>query len=62
MDNNDALETAFAFPHARIVGVHNNGWRHYTESQVDLIQAFTTLGLALRLQPLEPGQPVRLTL
>jgi L-ascorbate metabolism protein UlaG (beta-lactamase superfamily) len=62
MDNNDALETAFAFPQARIVGVHNNGWRHYTESQADLIQAFTTLGLVSRLQPLEPGQPVRLTL
>ena len=62
MDNNDALETAFAFPQARIVGVHNNGWRHYTESQADLIQAFTTLGLISRLQPLEPGQPVRLTL
>jgi hypothetical protein len=62
MDNNDAIETANAFPHARIVGVHNNGWQHFTESQSDLAQGFTMLGLDSRLQLLEPGQPVRHTL
>jgi len=62
MDNNDAIETANAFPLARIVGVHNDGWQHVTESQSDLAQGFTTLGLDSRLQLLEPGQPVRLTL
>jgi L-ascorbate metabolism protein UlaG (beta-lactamase superfamily) len=62
MDNNDAIETAYAFPQARIVGVHNEGWRHFTESQSDLVQAFTALGLAARLQTLERGQPVRLVL
>jgi L-ascorbate metabolism protein UlaG (beta-lactamase superfamily) len=62
MDNNDAIETAHAFPQARIIAVRNDGWRHYTDSQADFAHAFTTLGLASRLQWLEPGQPVRLTL
>jgi len=62
MDNNDAIETANAFPQARIVGVHNDGWQHVTESQSDLAQGFRTLGLDSRLQLLEPGQPVQLTL
>jgi L-ascorbate metabolism protein UlaG (beta-lactamase superfamily) len=62
MDNNDAIETAHAFPQARIVAVHNHGWQHFTESQADLAQAFAALGLATRLQVLEPGRPVRLTL
>ena len=62
MDNNDAIETAHAFPQARIVAVHNDGWRHYTESQADLAKAFAALGLASRLQTLEAGRPVRLTL
>jgi hypothetical protein len=61
MDNNDAIETAHAFPQARIVAVHNQGWRHFTESQADLAQAFAALGLAARLQTLEPGRPVRHT-
>jgi L-ascorbate metabolism protein UlaG (beta-lactamase superfamily) len=60
MDNNDALETAHAFPGARLVAVHNDGWGHFTESQADLVQAFETLGQATRLQTLTPGQPVRL--
>lgn len=62
MDNNDAIETAHAFPQARIVAVHNNGWGHFTESQADTAEAFATLGLASRLQTLEPGRPVRLRL
>jgi L-ascorbate metabolism protein UlaG (beta-lactamase superfamily) len=62
MDNNGAIETAHAFPQARIVAVHNDGWRHLTESQADLAQAFEMVGLPSRLQLLEPGQPVQLTL
>ena len=62
MGNNDAIETANAFPHSRIVGIHNEGWTHITESQADLAQGFAMLGLVSRLQLLEPGQPVRLTL
>src|SRR5262249_39066147 len=40
MDNNDALETAHAFPHARIVAVHTDGWAHLTETQSDLARVF----------------------
>jgi L-ascorbate metabolism protein UlaG (beta-lactamase superfamily) len=58
MDNNDAVETAHAFPQARIVIVHNHGWTHFTESQADAVQVFNILGIASRLQTLEPGKQV----
>ena len=32
MDSNDVIETAHAFPEARIVAAHNLGWAHFTES------------------------------
>jgi L-ascorbate metabolism protein UlaG (beta-lactamase superfamily) len=60
MDNNDALEAAHAFPDARLIAVHNDGWDHFTESQADFAQAFETLGLAGRVQLLVPGQPATL--
>jgi L-ascorbate metabolism protein UlaG (beta-lactamase superfamily) len=55
MDSNDAIETAHAFPDAHIVAVHNDSWAHFTESREELEQAFSALGLADRLQRLEPG-------
>lgn len=58
MDNNDAVETAHAFPQARIAIVHNQGWTHFTESQTDAVQVFSMLGLTPRLQTLEPGSRV----
>jgi L-ascorbate metabolism protein UlaG (beta-lactamase superfamily) len=62
MDNNDVIATAHAFPDARIVAVHNDGWAHFTESQADVATAFGALGLTERLVPLIPGRPVMLTL
>ena len=62
MDNNDAIETAHAFPGARMIAVHNDGWLHFTESQAAFVQAFTTLGLASRLETLEPGRRAELVL
>ncbi|HEV2676346.1 MAG TPA: MBL fold metallo-hydrolase [Aliidongia sp.] len=62
MDANDALETAHAFPDAKIVAVHNEGWGHFAETDADLRQAFTTLGIGDRLVPLERGRLVRLSL
>jgi hypothetical protein len=57
MDNNDAIETAYAFPSAKIVAVHNEGWGHFTESHADVPRAFGTQGLASRLLSLEVGRP-----
>lgn len=62
MDSNDAIEAAHAFAGARIVAVHNDGWRHFTEGPEALTQAFTTLGLADRLETLERGRRVELEL
>lgn len=55
MDNNDAIEAAHAFPKAAIVGVHNDSWGHFTESQDDLAHAFSVVGITDRLTTLEPG-------
>ena len=62
MDNNDALETAHAFPDARIVVIHNSGWKHFSESAEDTVKVFTALGVASRLITLEPGKPLSLPL
>jgi L-ascorbate metabolism protein UlaG (beta-lactamase superfamily) len=62
MDSNDAIEAAHAFADARIVAIHNHGWRHFTESQADIGRAFDVLGLASRLQVLTPGSTIRMTL
>ncbi len=60
MDNNDAIEAAHAFPQARIIAIHNHGWKHFTETQEDTIRAFTALGIGSRLQTLELGKQLRL--
>jgi L-ascorbate metabolism protein UlaG (beta-lactamase superfamily) len=62
MDSNDAIETAHAFPQAKIVAIHNEGWGHFTESQADLAQAFSVLGLTSRLLLLERGKTSALTI
>jgi L-ascorbate metabolism protein UlaG (beta-lactamase superfamily) len=60
MDNNDAIEAAHAFPQARIIAIHNHGWKHFTETQDDAVRAFTALGIGSRLQTLELGKQLRL--
>ena len=62
MDSNDAIETAHAFPQARIAAAHTEGWAHFTESAAELAQSFATLGLGERFVRLEPGRaaPLRL--
>lgn len=56
MDGNDALETAVAFPRATLVGVHAEGWAHFTESANDLARAFDALGHRERLVLPERGR------
>jgi L-ascorbate metabolism protein UlaG (beta-lactamase superfamily) len=55
MNTNDAIETARAFPRATIVPVHQDGWAHFTQSAEDVAASFKTLGIADRLQLIEPG-------
>lgn len=56
MDTNEAVEAAAAFPAATIVPVHHDGWAHFTQSQHDLARTFEVVGLAGRLQLVEPGK------
>jgi hypothetical protein len=60
MDSNDVIETAHAFPHTTIIGVHNHGWPRFTQSTPDLAFAFNALGTADRLATLMPAQPMPL--
>ncbi len=55
MDTNDAIEAAHAFADATIVPVHHDGWAHFTQHREDLEKSFAALGIAHRLQWLEPG-------
>src|SRR5262249_12644843 len=59
MDSNDAIAAAHAFPKAKIVAIHNEGWAHFTESQAGLAKSYAALGLADRLHQIERGHPVR---
>ncbi|QPC95265.1 MBL fold metallo-hydrolase [Mesorhizobium sp. INR15] len=62
MDSNDAIEAANAFPQARIVAIHNEGWQHFTETQTELALSFKALGIAERLTLLDRGVAVDLAL
>ncbi|WP_244108728.1 MBL fold metallo-hydrolase [Burkholderia gladioli] len=57
MGSEDALEAAQAFPEARLVAVHNEGWVHLKETQAQLEDNFAKLGAGGRLTGLERGQP-----
>lgn len=61
MDSNDAIEAAFAFTHAAIVAIHNEGWSHFKQSQADLAKAFQVVNIH-RLRILEPAVPLELSL
>jgi len=56
MNTNDVIETAAAFPAAKIFPIHHDGWAHFTQNQQELIAAFTKLGHDAQLQPVEPGK------
>ena len=54
---NVANNRAHAFTTATIVPIHGDGWAHFTQNAEDLEQSFKALGIASRLQLLEPGVP-----
>lgn len=60
MGANDVLDTAAAFPSAKILPLHFEGWTHFTENAETLQRSFAALGIAERLSVLPPGQAVAL--
>lgn len=55
----DAVALAQAWPSARIVPLHFEGWRHFTEGRGEIEAAFSRAGLADRLVWCGPGLPQR---
>lgn len=51
----DALATMRAFPQAKVIPVHFDGWAHWTEGRASLANAFAEGGCASRVLWLEPG-------
>jgi L-ascorbate metabolism protein UlaG (beta-lactamase superfamily) len=58
MGSEDALEAAHAFPNAKLVAAHNEGWVHFRESADQLAHVFAQFGLIDRLTPFEKGKPL----
>ena len=57
----DGVALARAWPFARIVPLHYEGWEHFTESRAQIQQAFEAAGLEARLAWLPPGRPTRIS-
>ncbi len=57
MHAKDAVELAHAFPDAKIVPVHYEGWTHFKQSREHVDAAFAAAGLGDRLVWLERGVP-----
>jgi L-ascorbate metabolism protein UlaG (beta-lactamase superfamily) len=58
----EAVEAARAFPRARIVPLHFEGWAHFTESRADIERAFRVANLSERLAWPEPTRRTEFTL
>lgn len=56
----EGVNVARALPEARIIPLHFDGWRHFSESRSDIEQAFREAGLENRLVWGEPGVAVRI--
>ena len=56
MTAKDAIKAAIAFPEARIVPVHFDGWKHYSESRADVEAVFRHYKLEGRLHWIERGE------
>lgn len=53
----EAVQFSQASRETKIVPLHFEGWRHYSESRAEIAQTFADAGLAERLIWLEAGQP-----
>lgn len=54
----DGVAAARAFAAATIIPIHCEGWEHFSESRVEIEQAFADAGLASRLMWLQAGVAV----
>jgi L-ascorbate metabolism protein UlaG (beta-lactamase superfamily) len=52
----EAIGVAEALPNAAIIPVHYEGWKHFTESRMDIDQTFAVAGLGNRLLWLTAGK------
>jgi L-ascorbate metabolism protein UlaG (beta-lactamase superfamily) len=57
----DGVALARAWPRARIVPLHYEGWEHFTESREEIQHAFEAAGLEACLSWLAPGTPTRIS-
>ncbi len=57
MHAKDAVALAQAFPDAKVVPVHHEGWTHFKEGRANVDAAFAAAGLSDRLVWLERGVP-----
>lgn len=55
MTAEDGIAAARAFPAARIVPLHFEGWAHFSESREQISETFARAGLADRLHWIAPG-------
>jgi L-ascorbate metabolism protein UlaG (beta-lactamase superfamily) len=56
----EAVQVARTMPDARIIPLHFEGWRHFSEGRADIETAFREAGLGNRLLWGKPGAPLRL--
>lgn len=57
----EAVEAARAMPDATIVPLHFEGWEHFTESRLEIEEAFARAGLSKRLCWPQAGAPITLS-
>ena len=57
MTTADGIATARAFPRAKIVPLHYEGWAHFSESREVITAVFTSAGLEHRLHWLAAAKP-----
>ena len=56
----EAVEVARAMPEAAVVPLHFEGWAHFTESRVEIAEAFARAGLSSRLHWPQVKAPITL--
>lgn len=61
MGSEDVLDAIHAFPYAKIVSVHSEGWVHLRETQGQLMETLDKFGVSSHFVPLERARPETFT-